>query len=266
MCDNKPLIPVSEQWSSPASQMHFGELLAMNKLPESRRELDALGNHIANDMLAFVARRLSPEDCERWIHMDAHVTWDADSDRRIWRTFDCVIIERAESTYGPSIFLSPFVRMRYTQWSFDPEYGSRCIEELHRAIERGNRVRLGKDKLPITEPEWRATKSEAVAELRRIFKLYRRSFNQRNTAPTYEETYDWYRKTVLGSPSFPFLSGNLASMFNYIGYAESNGENVKYRFRLGLLKPGEFFDNWGAYSRNLSPQNFRQSIASLPKL
>ena len=266
MSENRPLIPVSKQWSSPSSQMHFGELLAMNKLPESRRELDALGNHIANDILAFVARRLSPEDCERWIHMDAQAAWPAESDSRIWRTFDYAVIERAQSTYGPFVFLSPFVRMRYVQWFLDPEYGFRCIEGLHRAIERGNRVRLGKDKLPITEPEWRPTKLEAVAELRRIFKLYQRSFNHCNTAPTYEETCDWYRKTVLESASFPFLSGNLTSMFNYIEYAESNNENLKNRFRSGLLKPGEFFDNWGAYSRNLSPQNFRQSIAKLPKL
>jgi hypothetical protein len=269
MCDNKPVIPVRqviEQWNSPANQARFSELLAMSQMPESHRELNALGINISNELLSFVAGRLSPEDRALWVHMDAQAAWPAASDNRVWRTFDYVVIERAESTYGPFVFLSPLVRMRYIQWFLDPEYGFRRITELHRAIERGNSVRLGKDKLPITEPEWRSTKSEGVAELRRIFKQYRYAFNRRRTTPTYRETCDWYRQTVLGSASFPFLSGNLDSLFNYIEYAESKGDNMKNRFTSGLLKPGEFFDNWGAYSRNLSPQNFRQSIANLPKL
>lgn len=269
MYDNKPVIPVRqaiEQWNSPANQEQFTELLAMKELPASRKKLDALGIHISNDIFSFVAGRLSLEDRALWVHKDAETVWAAAADSRIWRTLDYVAVERAESTYGSFVFLSPHVRMRYIQWFLDPGYGAKCIKKLHRAIERGIQVRLGKDKLPISEPEWRAAKSEGVAELRRIFKQYRYAFNPRRTAPTYQETCDWYRKTVLGSVSFPFLSRNLDSLFNYIEYAESKDEDMKDRFRSGPLKPGEFFDNWGAYSRNLSPQNFRQSIANLPKL
>jgi hypothetical protein len=148
--------------------------------------------------------------------------------------------------------------MRICHWNLDPVGGFKCIEALHRAVERGNRVRLGTDKLPITEPEWTANKREGVAELRRAFKQYRRVFNQSRVAPTYQEACDWFRKTVHKSDSFPFLSMNVDSLFGYLDDAAIEDPTIKGRFTLGTLKAADLFHAWAI--------TFRQSISNLQKV
>jgi hypothetical protein len=256
----------SRKWNSPRSQKHFGALLAMKELP-SREQLEALGAHISNDICSFVSERLSREDRALWIQGDdTQSHWPEASMRRIWNTIDHVIIERAESTYCGLVYVSSYARMRICHWNLDPEYGFRSLEALHRAVERGNRVRLGKDKLPIAEMEWRANKKKGVGELRRLFKQLKFVFGNRRNAPTFEEVWDWAERAMLESAaSFEFLPGNLRSLRSYIEYAATQDESIKARFVLGQLRPGQLFDDWGAHSRNLTPKNFSQSIARLSK-
>jgi hypothetical protein len=257
----------NDRWNSAEMQGRFGGLLAMKELPADREKLTELGIHITNDIASFVSGRLSAEDRALWLQPDEEGVWTDASTRRIWGVFDHVVIERAESTYTGFIYLSSVVQMRMSQWNLDPEQGFKRIEELHRAVERGNRLRLGEGKLPITEREWKANKRQAVGELRRLFKQFRSVFDQQRTAPTYEEAREWLQKTVRESTvRFGFLSRNMDSLFSYIEQAAAEDGSIKKYLRMGQLKPGQLFDNWGAHGRNLSPQNFRQSISSLKKV
>ncbi len=173
--------------------------------------------------------------------------------KRIFGAFDKTIIERAQ-TLGWRVCLSPFVLQRMAKWHGGYEHGLDRIEQLGQAVALAARVAHRQAKLPITEPEWKETKPEAINELRRLFKQYRRVFNQRRSAPSYQEACDWLRQTVEGSPNtFPFLSVNLDSLFRYFEHVAQEDDTIPGRVALGDLRPGKLFDECGAWGRNLSP-------------
>jgi hypothetical protein len=241
-----------------------GGLLSVTVPPNDRDDRLRLGVMVTDDILTLFQSRLAPKDLALWGKKDSEEPWTATDRKRIFGAYDKTIIERAQ-TIGWRVYLSPLVQNRMAQWHNGCEHGPHRLKQLGDAVALAARVARGDAKLPVSEVEWKQFKAQGVDDLRRIFKKFRKAFNQRRTPPNYQEACKWLLETVDGSPrAFPVLSGEMGSLFRYFEYAKQEDDGFIGRLVLGDLKPGALFDEWGAWGRNLNPDTFRQSISVLP--
>jgi hypothetical protein len=237
-----------------------GELLAMTELPHDVEDLRKLGLLVTYELNNLIKGRLSTEDLATWSQIG--VDWPEPQKSRIWGVVDNLIIEQA-ANFGTKILESQIVRSRLHQWYLVVEpHGLERLMRFCESIKLGARVIRGKGQLPATEPELPSNKQIAMSELRRLFKQCRRVMNPRKIAPSNPEIVEWIRETIEDSPRlFPFLSTRMPGFFRFV--AE---DDTPQRIALGDVNPGQFFYEWGAWSRNLSPVTFQQSIYNLSSL
>jgi hypothetical protein len=235
--------------------------LAVTTLPDDALERLVFGASVTAELQSLFERRLAPEDLNLWRSEEPLMPA---ASRRILGLLDKTIIELAQ-TFGWRIYLSETVQQQMARWH-DTKGGPHLIKQIGEAVHLAALVAQGQAKLPVTDPELRVIKPQAVGELRRILKRSRNFFNQyRTRRPSDQEVCEWLRKTVEASPqAFPFWSLNIDSLLQYFERAQKRGEALVQRMVLGHVRPASLFDEWGADVHNLSPETFRQRISNLP--
>jgi hypothetical protein len=217
----------------------------------------AFGAEVTVELRGWFERRLTPEDRAVW-HSER--PWSSAASKKISDLWNQTIIEFAQ-IYGWRVYLSMDVVEQMAHWHERHEDGLNCIKRLGEAVCLATAVAHGKAKLPVTDPQLRAIKPQAVDELRRLLKQCRSFFNQRRTGPSDQDVCEWFHTTVEASPNaFPFWLLNIESLLQYFGRAD----NLVRRMILGDVRPAGLFDEWGADVHNLSPVTFRQSVSKLP--
>jgi len=222
--------------------------------PEDPLDLRAFGASVTFELQSLFERRLVPGDLAIY-HSDKPWT------PKMRGLLDKMIIELAQ-TFGWRIYLSELVQRQIARWHNSKEK-LHLIKQLGEAVYLAAQVAHEEAQLPVTDPELRALKPQAVSELRRLLRQSRAVFNQyRNRRPSDQEVREWFRKTIKTSPkSFPFWSRNIPSLLQY---AERRAR--VQQIALGGIPPARLFDEWGADIYHLSPKTFRRSVSGLPKL
>ncbi len=239
-------------------------LLAVTSIPTDPEARRALGTMITQHIGSFFDSTLTRADRALWRRDECDERWPEPTKKRIWGALDKTIVGRAE-TLGWLIYLSPLVQKRMAQWHWEHERGPERFEQLGQAVVLAARVARGDAKLPISEPGLKQAKAQGVSELRRLLKQSKKDFNQRRTPPSYQEVCEWFRTRLEASPrAFPFLKLNTFSLLQYFEHAKQKENGFAKRLALGEIRPGALFDDWGAWSRNLNRDTFRQSISRLP--
>jgi hypothetical protein len=244
-----------------AEKISFG-LMNLRSLPADEEERRLLRGLVEEDLDEFFMRDLSETDYLLWKGRNSE-TWSRETQIRIFSTFDRVICERAQDL-GWRILESVQVRTRIQQWYEEHDRGVERLETLFKAIVLGSRRARGEAKSVPTDPAWQIAKKKAIPELRLVIRRHQTEFRQRRRTPSHDENWKWFQETVTKSAaSFPFLAQNLRGLIMFLAYVKDNDQVFARRLLLSEVKAAEFFNVWGAWGLNVSPETFRQALTKL---
>ena len=239
----------------------YANPLAVMTMPDDLAARLAFGAKVTAELQDCFRHKLTPEDLAIW---DSEKPWSSIVTKKISDLWNDTIIEFAQ-TYGWRVYLSRDVLEQIAHWHDRHEDGLNCIRRLGEAVYLAAQVAHGENTLPVTNPELRAIKPQAVNELRRLLKQSRKAFNQRRTPWSDQEVCKWLRNTVEASPkAFPFWSVNIPSLLQYFERAKKRDGALLQRIALGNVGPASLFDEWGADVHNLSTHTFRVYVSRLP--
>jgi hypothetical protein len=176
---------------------------------------------------------------------------------KLGEQFNRFIVFEAE-TMGPALLLSDAVLLRMIEWNSGRPDGIHYLQQMTQAMVRGAKVRQGQAKADAVSPHLYRFKVAAKEELKAL--------QQKLRADSAANTRSgWLRIEAMlhESPdTFPRLYQNLSSLeaFCVNNPASCNG------FVLGTIKPAGFFFEWGGWSSNRDPEDYRQKVSESKRI
>jgi hypothetical protein len=119
---------------------------------------------------------------------------------------------------------------------------------------RNAKARFGKDRIKITHKHWRTFKESVVPELIKLQRQIKANSNRKRSVSLDE--FAAMIRTTCGE--YSLLLQNLISLTTFC----KNRPKTYSTFAAGITKPAAFFDLWGAWATNHTPETFRHKVSS----
>lgn len=176
--------------------------------------------------------------------------------RIIFEQFDKFLVDQSE-TLGLRLFLCESVRRRLLEWDYLPN-GSLYLKKFLAGMQRHVEIaHEGTPSSPTDSQEWIA-RDACVTELKALQGRLRATSTESRSRLSWQEMQNEIERHP---EAYRRISENILSLSQFCG----QHPELARSFAIGEETPAQFANQWIAWSKNLDPEYYRQSVSKLGK-
>jgi hypothetical protein len=246
------------------------DLMSFDLPVRDAEERTSRSNYMTKRLLDVFKGRLSASETALWTASwkDANAPIGEQQKRHLFDKFDDVLIGEA-AALGWRVFESVSVLTRIAKWCEEEDKGLDKIRRFNAAITRYAEVKRGISQLPFIEPEWYATRKQALREIKALREELCSRFAKQRKRRTLSLNH--LRAEIGGRVAakplqYPYLMLNLTSFIEYLKRHDSSYETVfplTTRFATRQVTPAALVDGWFDYQGGTAHGKSRQIISRL---
>jgi hypothetical protein len=172
---------------------------------------------------------------------------------------DEIILQQAE-TLGWRLPISCIVLERMSMWQLEPQ-GPKLFERLGKAMAKSARIAQKKELPPIDNPDLISIQTQAIRELRSLFRDMKKMFSRKRANLGEGEIAEAFVKIVYDSGDrYPFLKSNL---IRWQMFFEQDPISLKVFAWSARPSPAALFHYWLSWCKGHEPETIRKKISEM---